>query len=203
MQNNPLAVIAIILVSIYVIKLWLDDLRAMRSGKPHPKALPGATPTSWTAVGIAALGATLILAGETIGEIQLGLAEQQSNMTVLFAAYTLCAAVVEEIVFRGYIVVENRGTAVKWMAVLGASILFAALHPFLWDWREGRILWTLGAKGWFSTVVVLLSSVWFYTVRFARFNPSGSLLPCFAAHLTKNVGVIAIKAIQGHLIGLY
>lgn len=203
MQNNPLAIIAIILVSVYVIKLWLDDLRAMRSGKPQPRALPGATPTSWAAVGIAALGASLILAGETIGEIQLGLAEQQSNMTVLFAAYTLCAAVVEEVVFRGYIVVENRGSAVKWVAVLGASILFAALHPFLWDWKEGHILWTLDAKGWFSTVAVLLSSVWFYTVRFARFNPSGSLLPCFAAHLTKNIGVIAIKAIQGHLIGLY
>ena len=143
------------------------------------------------------------MTAETIGEAKLGLSEQQSNLTVLFAFYTLLAAFVEEIIFRGFIVVENRGALLKWSAVFTASILFAALHPFLWEWNEGALTWHFGAKGWFSTAAVFAASLWFYTVRFAKFNPSQSLLPCFAAHLAKNIGVIAIKAVQGHVAGLY
>jgi uncharacterized protein len=203
MQNNPLALVALIAVSAYVIKLWFDDFRLQRAGSPNPRALPGATAAPTPAILIGAVGGLVIVLAETIGEAKLGLSEQQSNITVLFAAYTLLAAFVEEIIFRGFIVVENRGPFLRWGAVFAASILFAALHPFLWEWSEGALTWHFGAKGWFSTVAVFTASLWFYIVRFAKFNPSHSLLPCFAAHLAKNVGVIAIKAVQGHVVGLY
>ena len=85
--------------------------------------------------------------------------------------------------------------------MLVASILFTALHPFLWQWSGGHLTWTTGPKGWFSTAAVFVSSFWFYFVRFARFNPGHSLLPCFAAHASKNIGVILIKAAQGYLVG--
>lgn len=203
MQNNPLVQLAVLGVSAFVVKLWFDDYRARKAGKPNPSALPGATAAPSRALWIAAVGGLVIVAAETWGEIALGISSEQSNITALFALYTLFAAIVEEVIFRGYIVVENRGATARWVGVVVASLLFAALHPFLWDWKDGQLLWNFTTKGWFSTAAVFIASLWFYTVRFARFNPEHSLLPCFAAHLAKNAGVIAIKAVQGHIHGLY
>lgn len=203
MSNNPFTLLLMIGVSVYVTKLWFDDLRAWRSGKPNVRALPGATTSPWPAYAIAALGAAAILGGETAGELALGLAGQQTKITGLFAAYTLCAAFVEEIVFRGFLVVPTRSTAVRWVGIVGASVLFAALHPFLWEWQNGHLVLQIGAKGGFSTLAVFLTSLWFYTVRFAGFNPRHSLGPCFAGHLTKNIGVIIVKGVQGYLAGWY
>jgi uncharacterized protein len=152
---------------------------------------------------IAAAGALVVLGAETWGELALGLSEEQSRMTYLFAAYTLVAAIVEEIIFRGYVVVQNRGRAALVGAVLGASLVFAAIHPFLWNWDDEGFVFTFTPKGWFSFGAVFVASLWFYACRFASWNPSRSLLPCFAAHLAKNAGVIVIKAAQGFLIGAW
>ena len=201
MQNSPPLLIVMIAVSLYVIRLWWADLKADRAGQPNPRGFPGATPTSQCALLVAVAGAWAILAVETIGELRLGVSAEQSNMTALFATYTLCAAFVEEIVFRGFIVIDHRGAQVRWASIIGASLLFALLHPFLWDWTEHHLSLHFNTKGIFSTVIVFVSSLWFYTVRFAPFNPRRSLAPCFAAHLGKNLGVIAIKAAQGHVVG--
>jgi len=203
MSNNPLTLLLMIGVSAYVIKLWFDDLGSWRKGKANERALPGATSAPKRACVVAALGTLVLLGGETFGELALGLAEKQSKITALFAVYTLCAAFVEEIIFRGYIVPPTKSWPVRWVGVGLASLLFAALHPFLWDWQDSHIVWQLDAKGWFSTAAVFLTSLWFYIVRFAGFNPRQSLGPCFAGHLTKNTGVIIIKAIQGYLVGWY
>ena len=209
MNDDPLLLVLMIGVSGYVIKLWRDDYRAAQNGAPNPKALPGATPARRAAIGIAIAGAMLLLIAETWGELRLGISAEQSDMTALFAIYTLLAAFVEEIIFRGFLVVEGRGKAKLWGGIVIASLLFAALHPFLWKW-EGGWPWDGGslqfintAKGWFSTGAILAGSLWFYAVRFASFNPTHSLLPCFAAHAAKNCGVIVVKAAQGHLVGLW
>lgn len=185
----------------YVAKLWRDDYRGALGGQPNPRALPGATPAPRRAIIIAALGALVLLALETWGEIRLGIVGEQSRMTALFGLYTLAAAVIEEVIFRGYIVIDGRGNGVRWAGIVGASLVFAALHPFLWNWDDAGFRWTIGPKGLFSTAVVFAGSLWFYLVRFATWNPSRSLLPCFAAHAAKNLGVIAIKATQGFLVG--
>jgi uncharacterized protein len=203
MQNNPLVQIAVAGISAYVLKLWLDDFKAARRGQPNKGALPGAFPTTVRMSAIAAIGGLVIVVAETWGEVKLGLSGEQSQMTVLFAAYTLLAAFVEEIIFRGYIVVEGRGVAMKWAAAIGASVAFAALHPFLWDYKDSHVVWQFGTKGYFSTAAVFVASLWFYFVRLSRLNTTGSLIPCFAAHFAKNAGVIAIKAGQGFLVGLY
>jgi membrane protease YdiL (CAAX protease family) len=209
MTHDPFFLILMIAASLYMVHLWRTDYRSAQAGHPEPRALPGATSASLAACVIAAIGALVILAFETIGEIKLGLSEQQSSITVLFGLYTLVAAFIEEVIFRGFIVVEGRGPALRWIGVVAASVLFAALHPFLWEWHggwlwaDGRLELTLNAKGWFSTVTVFVSSLWFYTVRFARFNPQNSLLPCFAAHATKNLGVFAIKGAQGFVSGIW
>lgn len=200
MTHNPVLLLAMIGAGAYVARLWWGDLRHARAGAPHPAALPGATPAPGRAHVIAIAGALFLLAVETGGEIRLHLAGQQSTMTALFAAYTLVAAVIEEIIFRGYLVANRWGAAVRWLGIVGASVLFALLHPFLWQWDEHFAL-TLTTKGAFSTAMVFLASLWFYTVRFARWNPAQSLAPCIAAHAAKNLGVIAIKAAQGFLVG--
>lgn len=201
MTVSPPLLLLMIAAGIYVAKLWHDDLRSFQRGTPNPRALPGATPAPLRAHLIAAGGALSILAAETAGESLLGLTAQQTKMTVLYATYTLVAAVIEEIIFRGFIVIEGRGVAARSLGIVGASVLFAALHPFLWRWHEGTVEWSLTAKGWFSTLVVFGSSLWFYVARFASWNPQHSLGPCITAHATKNAGVFLIKAAQGFVGG--
>lgn len=201
MNENPFFVGMMILLGGYVTKLWIADLRSHREGRPNPNALPGATPAPRRAYLWGIAGALIILLAETWGEGVLGLTAEQSEITVLFGVYTLIAAVIEEIIFRGYIVVEGRGPVARWAGVVAASLLFALIHPFLWEWEEAGLQLTLTVKGWFSTSVAFITSLWFYTVRFASWNPERSLLPCFAAHAAKNLGVFAIKAAQGFVVG--
>ena len=200
-QDNPWLLTGMILAGVVVAKWWRDDYQVARQGAPQPRAFPGATPASTTAMLVAAGGALVLLAAETAGESALGLTAQQSQMTGLFGLYTLVAAFVEELIFRGYLVVENRGRPALLAGILGASLGFALLHPFLWEWQDGALHFHGGAKAWFSTGAVFVGSLWFYAVRFFPLNPSRSLLPCVAAHVAKNLGVIAIKYSQGFVSG--
>lgn len=203
-MNHPLVLLLMTAAGLYVGGLWRSDRRAAKCGAPSPGALPGATDAPTRAIVIAVAGAGLILAGETAGESFLGLAAQQSRMTWLFALYSVTAApIIEELVFRGWMVVTRRGAVVMWGAAAGASLLFAALHPFLWRWDEAGFAFTFSAKGWFSTGAVFVTSLWLYAARLAGWNPSRSLLPCFAAHAAKNLGVVVIKAATGFMAGAW
>jgi membrane protease YdiL (CAAX protease family) len=201
MNNNPLILLILGAAGLYCGKLWLDDLRAARNGRPLPRPLPGATPATGRALVIAVAGTLGLLAVETLGENTLGLTAEQSTITWLFAAYTLTAAIMEEIIFRGFLVIEGRGATMRWIGIVAASVLFAAFHPFLWRWDDHGFALTLGPKGLFSTAIVFATSLWLYVARFARWNPAHSLLPCIAAHAAKNAGVIAIKYAQGFVGG--
>lgn len=201
-MNNPWFLLLMIGAGVFVAKLWRDDFRRAQKGEAAPGGLPGATFAPQRAMVIAVVGALVILAGETLGEFALGLAEEQTRMTALFALYSIVAApVIEEIIFRGWLVVEHRGRATLWLGAIGASFVFALLHPFLWRWDEGGFAFTFTAKGWFSTAVLFATSLWLYIARFARWNPHASLIPCFAAHAAKNAGVVAIKAASGYVSG--
>ena len=200
MNDQPALLALLIAAGLYTLHLWRQDYRAGQLGQPHPRALPGATPASLHACLVAAAGALLILAIETGGEIRLGLSEQQSKITVMFGAYSMIAAFIEELMFRGFLVIEGKGLVRLWAGIVGASLIFASLHPFLWNWVGDDFTWTFTTKGCFSTAVVFVSSLWFYTVRFAGFNPQRSLIPCIIAHATKNLGVIMIKAAQGYVV---
>ena len=203
MNDDPGLLILMSVIGIYTLNLWRKDYCAQRGGQPNPSALPGATSAPLRASLIAATGALVVLAAETWGEIHLGLSEQQSKITGLFAAYTLLAAFVEELIFRGFLVIDGKGRVRLWAGIVGASAVFAFMHPFLWSWGDEPFAWTFTLKGWFSTSVVFISSLWFYTVRFAGFNPQRSLIPCIVAHASKNLGVIVIKACTGFVAGWY
>jgi uncharacterized protein len=203
MNDSPFLTVLMIAAGVYVTRLWIQDMRAAEAGTPIRGGLPGAVRCARKPVLIAIMGALVLLAAETWGEIALGLDQEQSEMTVLFGIYTLSAAIIEEIIFRGYVVIERRGKILLWLGIFGASLVFAALHPFLWEWDDGEWTWTFNAKGWFSTGAIFLGSLWFYFVRFMPANPNHSLLPCFAAHFTKNLGVFGIKGVQGFVTGLW
>ena len=203
-MNSPFVLVLMTVAGLYVGRLWLADRRALRTGAPHPGALPGATDAPARSTWIAVAGALTILAAETFGENALGLAAQQSRMTWLFALYSVAAApIIEELIFRGWIVVTMHGNAAMWAAALGASVIFAALHPFLWRWDDAGFTFTFSTKGWFSTGAVFATSLWLYVARLAGWNPVRSLLPCFAAHAAKNLGVVAIKAVAGFMAGAW
>ena len=202
--NHPLLLLLMSAAGFYLGKLWNDDRQAAEAGAANPRGFPGATDATWRVVMIAVAGALVILAAETGGEIALGLSTQQSTMTWLFALYSVAGApIIEELIFRGWLVVENRGRATMWAAAVGASLGFAALHPFLWRWDDAGFAFTFGGKGWFSTAAVFATSLWLYAARLAAWNPSRSLLPCFAAHAAKNLGVVAVKAAMGFMGGAW
>lgn len=200
-QDDPWLLAGMILAGCLVARWWWDDFRAAAGGSPDPRAFPGATPTTSRAMLVAVAGAVALLLLETGGEYLLGLTGSQSRMTFLFALYTLVAAFGEELVFRGYLVVQNRGRPALLAGIVVASAAFALIHPFLWKWEEGALQLQNDRKAWFSTLGVFLGSLWFYAVRFMPSNPTRSLLPCFAAHLAKNLGVIGVKYAQGFLAG--
>jgi membrane protease YdiL (CAAX protease family) len=195
----------------YVFYTWLGDFRRGQTGQMDARAFPGAVPCSKTAIIIAVVGALMFLALETGGEYLLGVSAQQSNITVLFLLAMVGAAFGEELVFRGFLVVTDRGKMALIGSIMGFSMLFALGHPFLWDWKSPgtdqphQLVFDFSLKPWFSTAMVFLFSVWLYAMRFPlrypKLNPQRSLLPCIAAHLTKNLGVFAIKLAQGHVRG--
>lgn len=193
--------------------LWWQDLRANRNGTPNPTALPGAAGCSRKFLTTATLGGIFLVALESTGEILLGLADEQKDITAFFLGAMLAAAIVEEIIFRGYIVISNQGRAWLVTSAIGASLLFALAHDFLWQYKpaEGMPWWYLTEaispsvtiKAWYSFGFAFAVSLYFYWLRFHPRNSSRSLLPCFLAHAARNMTVFAIKAAQGHVTGWF
>jgi membrane protease YdiL (CAAX protease family) len=54
-------------------------------------------------------------------------------MTALFGLYTLMAAFAEELVFRGYLVVANRGRPALIFGIVGASLAICTSASVLVD----------------------------------------------------------------------
>jgi membrane protease YdiL (CAAX protease family) len=199
-MHHPLLLALLTTASLYLAKLWWDDVRAAKTGRPQRAALPGAMPASQSSIVIAIAGALVLVIAETAGEFALEISAEQSRMTWLFAVYSILGApVIEELIFRGWIVVEHRGRTLMWVGVAGASAVFALLHPFLWTWTNHQIAFHGDVKAWFSTSAVFATSLWFYAARLGRWNRTRSLLPCFLAHSARNVAVVAIKAASGFM----
>lgn len=213
MTESPLGILIAALIALFIGRWWWQDFSVARNGTPNPRALPGATPCPSGLLWLGMAGAVAITGLETWGELALGISGEQKTIGAAFLAAMLAAALVEEIVFRGYLVIENRGRAALIAGVLGASLLFALAHDFLWQFEqpEGAAWWefwrgfslNFSLKGWFSFGFVFLTSLYFYTLRLHPRNAGRSLLPCFAAHAARNLAVFAIKAAQGHVVGWF
>lgn len=210
-QEDPWVILGYVAITLFIMKMWWDDFNSNRKGKPNDKAFPGATSCTSLAVWIAVSGALILLGLETAGEYALGISEEQSDITKIFLLSMIAAAFIEELIFRGFLVIENKGKAALIGSMLAFSFLFAILHPHLWqmDFAEGVPAWQFwhgqfsldfSVKAFFSTGSIFVGSLWFYAMRFNHWNPKHSLIPCFAAHLVKNIGVFVIKLAQGHVV---
>ena len=186
-------------IAAYVLHMYWGDYRADCSGSPNPKAMPGAKGFGGSIALIAVIGSLLLLAVETGGELALGIADEQSEMLWYLAFATLCAGVVEEVIFRGFLVVENKGRAVLIGSCVGFSLLFALIHGHFWSTEEDFV-WTFTSKAFFTTGILFANSLWWYAVRFGPWNPQRSLFPCMIAHAASNLGVFVVKLSQGYVI---
>jgi uncharacterized protein len=202
MNESPFMVLLYVGVAAYVGYMYWGDYQSNQaSEQPDPRGMPGATSASWGLYGIGVIGALLILAAETGGEIALGIASEQSEMVWYFVFAILGAGIVEEIIFRGYLVVDGKGRAALIGSCVGFSLIFAIIHGHFWSNEEGQAFaWTFTTKAFFTTGILLANSLWFYALRFGSWNKNRSLFPCMLAHAASNFGVFAVKLAQGFVV---
>lgn len=217
MSQDPFGVVFYFIVTLWLARMWWQDYReAKKDSSLSGKGMPGATPCTLKPILIAVAGTLILLAAETYGEIRLGISAEQSNVSWFFLLALISAAVAEEFIFRGFLVIESRGNAAKWISVFLFSALFAVIHPYLWEFEwdgestagtltkiiNGFDL-TITTKAVFTTAFLFVGSLWFYAVRFFRWNPQHSILVPVVAHLVKNVAVFAVKLAQGHVTSVF
>ncbi len=195
MDSFPLNLIS---AAIAVYLMW-NLVRGLR-GREMDVAIPGATPAGLRLYVIGGIGALVILCLEWGGELALGLDQEQSSLPWFAVIGILAAGVVEEVVFRGYVVFRRGGEVAFWLTAIGGSAIFTLLHPYLWDLKSGFPYLRGDLKAWFSGGFVFLNSLWFYALRFRLGNRSESILPCIFAHALSNLGVYLIKAAQGFVV---
>ena len=199
LNESPLMILAYVGIAAYVLHMYLGDYRADRSGQPNPKAMPGAKGFIAGVAVIGVIGSLLLLAVETGGEFALGIVGEQSEMIWYFLFASLGAGVVEEVIFRGFLVVENRGRAALIGSCVGFSLIFALIHGHFWSTEEGFV-WTFTSKAFFTTGILFANSLWWYAVRFGPWNPQRSIFPCMMAHAASNLGVFVVKLAQGYVV---
>jgi len=182
-------------IAVVILYFWWSDYKTNRKS-----GFPGASMAPARVLWIAAIGGLALTILETIGESLLGITGEQTELAAIAIIPLLAAAVIEELVFRGYLVVDQKGK--NWLigSIVGFSFLFALIHPYLWSWEEGTLSLELTVKGFFSTALVFVNSLFFYAVRFTFGNKTHSLLPCFIAHGASNFSVWAIKGFQGFIV---
>lgn len=208
MTESPFLAIIIFAAALYLARLWYADYTSAKSGNPNPKALPGAARAPAKLIWAGIIGALVLVAAETIGEISLGISGEQSDIKAIALLSLIAAGIIEEVIFRGYLVVQNRGRAWLITSIIGFSFLFAMLHYQYYTEIENTgdnmsMVINIGTKEAWTLLLLFLNAIWFYSLRFARWNPQRSLLPCFAAHIASNIAVFVVKLAQGHVTGLW
>lgn len=199
MTENPIMILAYLGIAGYVLNMYLGDYKAARSGNDAGNPMPGATAFGWEVSLVGVIGSLILLGAETGGEIALDVVAEQSEM-VWYALFAILAAgVVEEIIFRGFLVIDKKGKAALIASCVGFSLGFAVIHAHLWSMEDG-FEWTFTAKAWFSTAILFANSLWWYAVRFGPWNPTNSIFPCMIAHAASNFGVFCVKLAQGYVI---
>ncbi|MBN1404731.1 MAG: CPBP family intramembrane metalloprotease [Opitutales bacterium] len=198
---SPASITISVVAAIIVLKLWISDYVAFRKGVPVDNPLPGATPAPLILVTIGAVVSVAIVGVETLGEYMLGISGEQSTISYLYLAAMLGAGIVEELLFRGFFVVKNRGKAALIGSIVAFSVVFALIHGHLLispeDSHSGKYELSFAAGPLWWTFILFINSLWWYALRFMPANAQRSLLPCFAGHIASNLAVFFIKYAQG------
>jgi len=207
-KSDPIFALIFFVGACYLFSLFWKDLVTYKKTKTiHPKAFEGALPAGRPILVFAVVGAIILLAMQVLFEYATGTVQEQTEIGY-FAILTLIAsAFIEELIFRGYIVVKNKGLVLLWVFNILFSLIFALMHPYVWDWiaNEESVLggalefnFTLKTIG--STAFMFINSLFFYFLRFNKFNKNMSIIPCILSHLAFNLGVFAVKLCQGFVV---
>jgi uncharacterized protein len=195
--NTLLALIA----AIVILKFWISDYKAWKNGTPFERALPGATSAPMKLIILSALVSVGIVLVETAGEYAMGATKAQSTMPAYYLVAIVCAGVIEEVLFRGFCVIQSRGRKIFYTSIVIFSIVFALIHGHLIaknpDSGVYQLVLAQGPMWW--TAILFVNSLWWYAVRFMPQNKNKSLLPCFAGHIASNLAVFVIKLAQGYV----
>ncbi len=208
MTNHLTLQFIMLATSIYLGWMFYGDWKKSLQGETTKGALPGATtcprPLLWLGVGCG----IALCAIATWGELLLGTVDEQSTIPFFYLLPMLAAGLVEEVVFRGFLVVRQRGPAVLLGSILFFSILFSLAHfqyytaisendnllGLEWRWTP-QSRWTL--------FTLFLNSLVFYLLRFHPQNHHRSLLPCICAHASYNLAVFLMKLHTGFVSGWF
>lgn len=186
-------------IALYLVNVYRIDIRKFICNESNPKALPGASPASPLLLAASILGAFVLLGMAVIGEYALGLVEAQSELVWYSVFALLAAGIIEELVFRGYLVVRGKGSVVLVMSCLFFSLVFALVHGGFWDTENG-FSWNFSTQAYFNSSIWFVNSLCFYALRFGPWNPTQSIIPSIVAHMALNLGVYVVKLSQGFIV---
>ena len=178
-----------LLLGMGVLGAWIFEYQKRQRTQGPELFWPGTTRAPVSGILIIISGILLLTVAETCVEIhyQVSASQSVSNLSILGA--TLAAAVIEEMVFRGFSAPSHL-TGVKLLAlILIGSLIFSAIHGFDFTSVQGKI----------SYVFTFLVSVWLYLGKYNPLNPQRSILPCLIGHLVRNLSVFGIKWAQGYV----
>lgn len=205
-QDSPVFSILSFGIALYLFYIWFGDYRHfVKTGKPRKGAFEGATTVSTKLVLIAIIAGVSLLLLVSFAESLAGATSEQTSVAPFALVSWIGAGFVEELIFRGYLVVKNKGRVMLIASILFFSFIFAIGHPFLWDYtvEDGMSIfsgiWKLNftLQAFIATISVFCCSLLFYSLRFIPMNVNRSILPCICAHITYNCGVFAMKLGQG------
>lgn len=205
-QDSPIFSVASLAVAVWLFYMWLGDCRHYcRTGSERRGAFEGAYPAPAGLVAVGVVCALALLFVNSAAERFLGVTCDQMKVAPWALLSWIGAAFVEELIFRGYLVVRGRGKLALVASVIFFSFVFAAGHPFLWNYEvseggsifSGKWSFTPSAQALINTLAIFECSLLFYALRFAPQNKTRSLIPCICAHAAYNCGVFAVKAFQG------
>jgi uncharacterized protein len=177
------------LLGAVVLIAWAKEVQERKIKDSAEGFWPGTTSSSLASVLLSVSGILLITLAESCVEIRYQVVHEQSSLVAIALLSLLGAAVVEEIVFRGFVAPAHLTGLKLLMVVLIGSAVFALFHGFNLSTTQGKI----------SFIFAFLTSVWLYFARFNPLNPQRSLLPCLAGHCVRNLAVFGIKWAQGFI----
>ncbi len=186
--------------------MWYGDFCYFnKNGEIRKGAFEGASGAPIRISIIGALLALLLLSIFSFAESLAGVSDSQTKVAPWALLSWVSAAFVEELIFRGYLVVKNKGILVLWGSIFFFSLVFAIGHPFLWNYEVPENasifsgVWSLNltSQAAIATLSIFCCSILFYALRFVPSNVNRSILPCVCAHTAYNCGVFVVKCAQG------
>ncbi len=187
MTLNLITDIIYLIIGLGVGFAWFSEYQK-RKANPGPELFwPGTTRAPISGILIIVSGILLLTVAETCAEIHYQVTANQSVSNLHILGFTIGAAIVEEMVFRGFAAPSHlRGIKLLGLILIG-SVIFSAIHGFDFSTVQGRI----------SLIATFFISVWLYLGRYNPLNPERSILPCLIGHVVRNLAVFGVKWSQG------